>query len=103
MQKKREEQRATLEIRRLIQQLKVASLENTQAKLNDLEAAMANELPKTGSQMDKIKVECIQGADQAKARVEEARQQEVRFNEAKEKSAKLLAELGDMVVVAEKA
>eukprot|EP00927_Polykrikos_kofoidii_P000808 TRINITY_DN10312_c0_g1_i1.p1 TRINITY_DN10312_c0_g1~~TRINITY_DN10312_c0_g1_i1.p1 ORF type:complete len:1137 (-),score=289.10 TRINITY_DN10312_c0_g1_i1:227-3637(-) len=111
-EKRRAEQKSTLAIRRVIQEVKAASPENfpdLQKKLKDI---LAEELESTGTQRQRICEEQEKCIEQTKKRIEQLndhrkREQEKRTaemrkaNEAEEKALALAKELSDLVETAE--
>jgi len=114
MKKQQEEQRATLQIRRAIQKVRICVPETFEMAKTELEAMLVQELKACGTQEERVREEAQKGIQESAVRMEqikEARKQEEerriveekRRKEALEKAHLLLGELEKMVVVAEEA
>eukprot|EP00913_Durusdinium_trenchii_P001142 g1050.t1 len=111
-EKRRQEQRSTLAIRRVIQKVRLASPETFTEVQKELQEILEVELENTGSQKARIKEESEKGLEQATKRIDsikEQRQKELDKKEAEErkrfeqqaKTDALLKELSDLVDAAE--
>eukprot|EP00927_Polykrikos_kofoidii_P013175 TRINITY_DN15719_c1_g1_i1.p1 TRINITY_DN15719_c1_g1~~TRINITY_DN15719_c1_g1_i1.p1 ORF type:complete len:950 (+),score=211.44 TRINITY_DN15719_c1_g1_i1:413-2851(+) len=99
--KKREEQRAVIQIRRVIQQLRMARPDNFVLIQHELEQMMKKELPNCGEQAERMTLELSQGFEQAKLRMEQLKELDERYKQALEGATKLLEMLSAVIVVAE--
>lgn len=113
-EQRRNEQRATLAVRRVIQRVRLATIDNLSQLEKELEDILKVELENTGTQKEQIKQESEKGLEQAKKRIEllvEARKKEQEKKEAEEKRKaeqearvkELVKELSDLVDAAEAA
>jgi Ca2+-binding EF-hand superfamily protein len=112
--KRIEEQRATLNIRRMVQQLKGCKPEGFEDAKKQLEEVMQKDLANCGSQMAKMQEECTAGITAAQQRIEQVKaaqkaeeerkaELEKKRKEAQELAEKLLGELTTLVDTAEEA
>jgi len=110
----REEQRAASAIRKVMQKIKAAKLEEFEGLESELHCALEKELENCGSQKDALAEESKKALEQAKQRVsllkdqkrkieEKRAAEEVRRKEAQEQADALLVELNELVGAAEAA
>jgi len=113
MEKRQLEMRATTEIRRVQQKVRVSKLENFEEAKKELEEVMERELPKVGDKQQQIQDECEAVVAQVQKRVEAVKEmkrkeeekkleEERKKREQEEKAEKLIEELKGLVEEAEK-
>mmetsp|Transcript_91246 Transcript_91246/g.282237 ORF Transcript_91246/g.282237 Transcript_91246/m.282237 type:complete len:1100 (+) Transcript_91246:84-3383(+) len=87
MEKRQLEMRATTEIRRVQQKVRVSKLENFEEAKKELEEVMERELPKVGDKQQQIQDECEAVVAQVQKRVEAVKEMKRKEEEKKEKEA----------------
>lgn len=90
-EKRKQEQKSLLSIRRVIQKVRMATIETFEPAQKELEEILATELVNCGTQQQTIKEECDRIVEQAKTRVDallEVKRKEQEKKEAEEKKRK---------------
>lgn len=84
---KRKEQHAVLEVRKVLQRVRLAKPENIDALAKELEAALERESPKAGTQQEKVREEAEKALQQSRQRIAQINEAQKRLEEQKAEGA----------------